>query len=261
MGRGGGSAHPAGRRALVRRQRRGVRRAGAACWSTRGRSSGCRDAKRPNSYLALSDPVRRRAGRGPDVHLLRARGRRRPDEQLGRPGRDARDARRALRGQHARPHDVRRAVLDGPAGLADLRDRRPAHRLRLRRLQHADHDPHGRRRARAAGRGRHLGAVPAHGRRAARGRRGGRAVAVQRREVHRPLPRDARDLVLRLGLRRQRAAGQEVLRAADRERHGPRRGLAGRAHADPQADLAARASPSTSPAPSRPPAARPTWRC
>ncbi len=44
----------------------------------------------------------------------------------------------------------------------------------------------------------------------------GRAVAVQRREVHRPLPRDARDLVLRLGLRRQRPAGQEVLRAADR---------------------------------------------
>ena len=62
-----------------------------------------------------------------------------------------------------------------------------------------------------------------------------RRVAVQRGEVHRPLPRDARDLVLRLGLRRQRAAGQEVLRAADRVGHGPRRGLAGRAHADPQA--------------------------
>jgi hypothetical protein len=58
-----------------------------------------------------------------------------------------------------------------------------------------------------------------------------RGVAVQRGEVHRPLPRDARDLVLRLGLRRQRAAGQEVLRAAHRLQHGPRRGLAGRAHA------------------------------
>ena len=34
------------------------------------------------------------------------------------------------------------------------------------------------------------------------------------KEVHRPLPRDARDLVVRLGLRRQRAARQEVLRAA-----------------------------------------------
>ena len=70
------------------------------------------------------------------------------------------------------------------------------------------------------------------------GRRG-RPVAVQRRQqVHRPLPRDARDLVVRLGLRRQRAARQEVLRAADRVGDGARRGLARRAHADPQADLA-----------------------
>ena len=68
---------------------------------------------------------------------------------------------------------------------------------------------------------------------------GGRPVALQRRQqVHRPLPGDARDLVLRLGLRRQRAARQEVLRAADRLGDGPRRGLDGRAHADPQADLA-----------------------
>ena len=67
----------------------------------------------------------------------------------------------------------------------------------------------------------------------------GRPVAVQRRQqVHRPLPGDAGDLVVRLGLRRQRAAGQEVLRAADRLGDGPRRGLDGRAHADPQADLA-----------------------
>ena len=41
-------------------------------------------------------------------------------------------------------------------------------------------------------------------------------VAVQRGEVHRPLPRDARDLVVRLRLRRQRAAGQEVPRAPHR---------------------------------------------
>jgi phosphoenolpyruvate carboxykinase (GTP) len=64
----------------------------------------------------------------------------------------------------------------------------------------------------ALGRGRRLRPVPALGRDAARRRRRGRPVAVQRRQqVHRPLPRDARDLVLRLGLRRQRAAGQEVL--------------------------------------------------
>ena len=51
-------------------------------------------------------------------------------------------------------------------------------------------------------------------------------------------PEERDDLVLRLRLRRQRAARQEVLRAAHRQRHGARRGLAGRAHADPQAHLA-----------------------
>ena len=51
-------------------------------------------------------------------------------------------------------------------------------------------------------------------------------------------PETPRDLVLRLRLRRQRPARQEVLRAADRLGDGPRRGLAGRAHADPQTHLA-----------------------
>ena len=59
-------------------------------------------------------------------------------------------------------------------------------------------------------------------------------------EVHRPLPRDPRDLVVRLRLRRQRPARQEVLRAADRLGHRPRRGLARRAHADHQGHLARR---------------------
>ena len=74
-------------------------------------------------------------------------------------------------------------------------------------------------------------------------------------------PETPRDLVLRLRLRRQRPARQEVLRAADRLGDGPRRGLAGRAHADPQADLARGRGQATSPAPSPRPAARPTWRC
>ena len=65
----------------------------------------------------------------------------------------------------------------------------------------------------------------------------GRQVAVQRDQVHRPVPRGADHLVLRLRLRRQRAAGQEVLLAAHRQRDGPRRGLARRAHAHPQAHL------------------------
>ena len=78
---------------------------------------------------------------------------------------------------------------------------------------------------------------------------GRRAVAVQQRaQVHRALPRDARDLVVRLGLRRQRAARQEVLRAAHRVRDGARRGLARRAHADPQAHEPGGRGRATSPA-------------
>ena len=50
-------------------------------------------------------------------------------------------------------------------------------------------------------------------------------------------PENVRDRVLRIGLRRQRAAGQEVLCAAHRLGHGPRRRMARRAHADPQADV------------------------
>ena len=57
-------------------------------------------------------------------------------------------------------------------------------------------------------------------------------------QVHRALPRRALHLVVRLGLRRQRPAGQEVPGAAHRLGRGPQRGLAGRAHADPWSDLA-----------------------
>src|SRR3546814_6318254 len=45
----------------------------------------------------------------------------------------------------------------------------------------------------------------------------------QRREVHRPFPRHPRGVVVRLRIRRQRDPGQEVLRAADRVGHRPRR--------------------------------------
>ena len=108
---------------------------------------------------------------------------------------------------------------------------------------------------------RRLRARPALGRPPAGRGPGRRRLALQRHQVHRAVPRGARDLVLRLRVRRQRAAGQEVLRPAHRQRHGPRRGLDGRAHADPQADPARTASPSTSPRPSPAPAARPTSPC
>ena len=67
----------------------------------------------------------------------------------------------------------------------------------------------------------------------------GRRLAVQRQgKVDRAFSRDARDLVVRLRLRRQRAARQEVPRAAHRLGHGARRGLARRAHADPRRRIA-----------------------
>jgi len=52
--------------------------------------------------------------------------------------------------------------------------------------------------------------------------------------LHRAFPRDQHCLVDRLGLRRQRAARQEVHGAAPRELVGEDRGVAGRAHADPR---------------------------
>jgi hypothetical protein len=195
-------AAPSRRRALVRRQRRGVRRAGAV-HGRAGRSK-LSDAKRPNSYLALSDPSTWPGSRT-DLHLLGAGGGRGADQPLGRPGGDAREARRPLLGRDEGPHDVRGAVLDGPLGspiseigvqLTDSAYVATSMRIMTRMGAAALEQL-----------GKTGTSCPACTRWAPAGRgRGGRAVAVQRDEVHRPLPRDARDLVLRLGLRRQRPA-------------------------------------------------------
>ena len=67
--------------------------------------------------------------------------------------------------------------------------------------------------------------------------RAGCGLAEQRPgKIHLPFSGDARDLVLRLGLWRQRTAREEMSRAANRLRAGARRGLDGRAHAHPQDD-------------------------
>ncbi len=194
--------------------------------------------------LGRDRPVRRGPGRGPHVHLLRAGSGRRPDEQLEGPGRDARDPRRALPRLHARADDVRGPVQHGAARLAAVVHRRGDHRLALRRGEHAHDDPCRAGRARRARGRRRVRAVRALARRAARARPAGHVVALQRgREVDRPPARDARDLVLRLRLRRQRAPRQEVLRAAHRLGDRSRRGLARRAHAHPQAHVAGRRGP------------------
>ena len=139
-------------------------------------------------------PERRRPRRGPHLHLLARRGRRRSDQQLDGPGRDEGDHDRPLPRLDARSDDVRDSVRDGPPQRREPDVRRRDHRLRLRHRLDARDGPH--RRLRSApdgGARRRLRAVPALGRRAARARRGRRAVAVQRRRSTSPSsPRSGR---------------------------------------------------------------------
>ena len=127
----------------------------------------CRQASRQLSRALRS--VRCRAGGRPHVHLQRARATTPGPPTTGsRPRRCARTLQRTVRRLHARAHDVRRAVLDGPARQPDRACRHRAVRQPVRRRQHEAHDAHGPRGLRRAGHRRHVRAMRAFGRRAAR---------------------------------------------------------------------------------------------
>ena len=259
----GGRAHPARRRPLVRRLGGGVRRALPASSSTRAPSSGSPtpSARTPTwrAPTRATSPASRTARSSAREHEDDAG----PTNNWRDPGRDARDAdgavprrdARAARCTSCRSRWARSARRSPTSASSSPTRAYVAVSMRIMtRMGQAALDVLG-------DDGEFVPCLHSVGQPLADGRRGRRRGRATTEQVHRALPRDARDLVVRLRLRRQRAARQEVLRAAHRLGDGPRRGLAGRAHADPQAHLARRARSSTSPARSRRRAARPTSRC
>ncbi len=137
--------------------------------------------------------------------------RRGPQQPLDGARRGARQDGCAVRRLHEGTHDVRGALLHGTDRLAVLALRRRDHRQRLRGAQHGPHDSHGPSRARAH--------------RARRQVREGLALHRRARPqsaLHHAFSRGAVDQELRLGIRRQRPARQEMPRAAHRQLAGAR---------------------------------------
>ena len=226
-------------------------------------------ALRPNSYLALQRPERRRARRGPHLHLQpsakedagptnnwMAPAEMRALLQTGCDGSAL--FRGCMRGRTMYVVPFSMGPLGSPIAHigVELSD------IAVRRGQHAHHDPHGPRGARRARRdGEFVPCVHTVGAPLEPGQKDV-AWPCNADQVHRPLSRDARDLELRLGLRRQRAARQEVLRAAHRLDHGrATQGWLAEHMLILGVTIARRAASTTSRPRSRAPAARPTSRC
>ena len=190
----------------------------------------------PGCLLRPLGCQRRRPRRGSHLHLLAVERQCRAHQQLGQPGGNAPEAQGAFQRLHARPHDVRAALQHGAGRLAHVADRRPAHRLSVRRGQHADHGAH--RQAdllRRSTRSTHAWCPACTASECRSGRASrmchGRATT---RNTSFTSPETREIWSYGSGLRRQRAAGQEVFRAAHRLQHRARRRLDGRAHADPR---------------------------
>ena len=200
-----------------------MRRLGGGRPTLAANHGGLRFGHPPQRAEAGQLPARplRPAGRGPGrkahLHLQSIERRRRPDQQLGGPGRDEGKVVRPLPGLHARTHHVYHSLQHGPGRLEDRAHRGGNHRLSLRCGQHAHHDPHRTARARRARPGWLLREMPPLGGQPAGRRCGGRPLALQSGEhLHRPFPRGTPHHELRQRLRRQCPARQKVSRPAHR---------------------------------------------